>query len=138
MRAPIAVYRAGLGFLFGSRLLMLEHIGRRTGVARYVALEVVDHPHPNVYVIASGFGEQSQWFRNVMAHREVRIWTGRRRGVPASARRMAASEADTTLCRYIAAHPRAWDAMSAVLDRSLDGRVAPPDSALPMLELRIE
>lgn len=137
MRAPIALYRAGLGFLFGARLLMLEHTGRRTGLPRYVALEVVDHPDPNVYVVASGFGEKAQWFRNVMAHPDVRVWTGGRRGVPASARRMATAEADATLRRYIAAHPRAWDAMSAVLDRSIDGQVAPPDTKLPMVELRI-
>ncbi|MET8156751.1 hypothetical protein ABZT47_10295 [Sphaerisporangium sp. NPDC005289] len=31
VRAPIWLYRAGLGILFGSRLLMLEHIGRTTG-----------------------------------------------------------------------------------------------------------
>lgn len=29
-RAPIWLYRAGLGFVFGSRILMLEHVGRRS------------------------------------------------------------------------------------------------------------
>jgi hypothetical protein len=56
MRAPIWLYRARLGFLFGSRTLMLEHIGRNSGARRYVVLEVVGHPTPDVYVIASGFG----------------------------------------------------------------------------------
>jgi hypothetical protein len=35
MRAPIWLYRARLGFLFGSRTLMLEHIGRKSGARRY-------------------------------------------------------------------------------------------------------
>ena len=29
--------------MFGSRLLMLEHVGRRTCARRYVVLEVVEH-----------------------------------------------------------------------------------------------
>ena len=47
VRAPINLYRVGLGFLFGTRLLMLEHVGRRTGARRYVVLEVVDRPLSN-------------------------------------------------------------------------------------------
>jgi len=42
VRSPVAVYRARLGFIFGSRLLMLDHAGRSTGTRRYVVLEVVD------------------------------------------------------------------------------------------------
>ena len=41
VRAPIWLFRVRLGFLFGHRLLMLEHVGRKSGLARYVALEVV-------------------------------------------------------------------------------------------------
>jgi hypothetical protein len=46
VRAPVWLYRARLGFVFGSRLLMLEHTGRKTGIRRYVVLEAVDHPDP--------------------------------------------------------------------------------------------
>jgi hypothetical protein len=46
VRAPVWLYRARLGFVFGSRLLMLEHTGRKTGIRRYVVLETVDHPGP--------------------------------------------------------------------------------------------
>lgn len=58
-RAPIWIYRAGLGFVFGSRLLMLEHTGRKSGLPRQVVLEVVDHPAPDTYVVPSGFGERA-------------------------------------------------------------------------------
>ncbi|HLS79672.1 MAG TPA: nitroreductase family deazaflavin-dependent oxidoreductase, partial [Nocardia sp.] len=44
VRAPIWAFRARLGFLFGGRLLLLEHTGRTSGKARYVALETVDRP----------------------------------------------------------------------------------------------
>ncbi len=56
VRAPIWLLHARLGFLMGSRLLMLEHIGRRSGRRRHVVLEVVDRPAPGRYVVASGFG----------------------------------------------------------------------------------
>ena len=40
VRMPVWLYRARLGFLFGNRLLMVEHIGRKSGRRRYVVLEV--------------------------------------------------------------------------------------------------
>ena len=58
VRAPIWLYRARLGFVFGSRLLMLEHTGRKTGIRRYVILEAVGHPDPAAYIVAAGFGSR--------------------------------------------------------------------------------
>ncbi len=46
---------------------MLEHIGRKSGAPRYAVLEIVDHPAPDVYIVASGFGRKAQWFSNVQA-----------------------------------------------------------------------
>jgi deazaflavin-dependent oxidoreductase (nitroreductase family) len=137
MRAPIGVYRAHLGFLFGSRLLMLEHVGRKTGAARYVVLEVIRRPGPDRYVVTSGFGERAQWFRNVMAEPQVRISSGRRTAAPAMARRMAQDEADAALSDYIAGHPGAWARLKGVLEKTLDGRVDPPGTDLPMVELSL-
>ncbi|HET9117672.1 MAG TPA: nitroreductase family deazaflavin-dependent oxidoreductase, partial [Pseudonocardiaceae bacterium] len=94
MRAPIWLYRARLGFLFGSRMLMLEHIGRRSGARRCVVLEVIDHPTPNTYVVASGFGTQSQWFRNVRANPHVRVCVAGRAPTPALARMLTRAETD--------------------------------------------
>jgi deazaflavin-dependent oxidoreductase (nitroreductase family) len=136
-RAPIGIYRAGLGFLFGSRMLMLEHIGRKSGQRRYVVLEVIAHETPDSYVIASGFGESAQWFRNVMAEPQVRISTGRRRSVRAQARRMTADEADAALSSYIARHPRAWEALRRVIADAVGGRVDPPGTEVPMVELTV-
>jgi hypothetical protein len=35
VRAPIWLYRLRLGFLFGRRMLLLEHIGRKSGARRW-------------------------------------------------------------------------------------------------------
>lgn len=136
-RAPIGIYRAGMGFLFGSRMLLLEHVGRKSGQLRYVVLEVIAHESPDSYIIASGFGESAQWFRNVLAEPRVRISTGRRKSVPAQARRMTGPEADAVLSIYIARHPRAWEALKGIIAGSLEGRVDPPGTELPMVELTV-
>ena len=41
-RAPIYLYRLGLGWLFGKRTLLLNQIGRVSGKQRHVILEVVE------------------------------------------------------------------------------------------------
>ncbi|RDI64639.1 nitroreductase family deazaflavin-dependent oxidoreductase [Nocardia pseudobrasiliensis] len=132
VRAPIGIYRAGLGFVFGSRLLMLEHIGRRTGVRRYVVLEVVDRPAPDEYVIVSGFGERAQWYRNVTAWPKVRVWTGFRRAVPATATPMSEQDSARALERYARQHPRAWQNLRATIERA----TGKPVDTLPMVHLR--
>jgi len=68
---------------------MLEHRGRSCGLRRYAVLEVVDRPAPDIYVIVSGFGEASQWYRNLLADPHVRISVGWRRNADAVAKLLA-------------------------------------------------
>ena len=35
-------------------------------------------PRPATYIVASGFGQRAQWFRNLRADPRVRVWTGSR------------------------------------------------------------
>ncbi|MGY2060417.1 nitroreductase family deazaflavin-dependent oxidoreductase, partial [Nocardia gipuzkoensis] len=105
VRAPIRLYRAGFGFLFGSRMLMLGHTGRRSGLPRFVVLEVVDHPAPDDYIIVSGLGDTAQWYRNVLANPRVRVWVRARRAVPATATPLSAAESAAALDRYSREHP---------------------------------
>jgi deazaflavin-dependent oxidoreductase (nitroreductase family) len=137
-RAPIRVFRARLGFLFGSRLLMLEHVGRRTGLPRQVVLEVVAHPTPDRYVVPSGFGDRAQWFRNVQANPRVRVYAGRRGPVPATARVLGRDEADRVLAAYRRRHPRAWASFRPVVEETLGHGISEPDRALPMVELTLD
>ncbi len=39
MRAPIGPYRIGLGGLLGRRFLLLEHVGRRSGLPRHTVID---------------------------------------------------------------------------------------------------
>lgn len=95
--------------------MMLEHRGRRSGEPRYAALEVLGR-EPGALLLVSGYGPKSQWFRNVKADPEVRVWTGRLRGVPARAVVLPVDEARERLEQYRRAHSRAAAALGRTLD----------------------
>ncbi len=138
MRAPIWIYQARAGAVLGSRLLMLEHIGRKSGVRRYVVLEVVDHPTPDSYVVASGFGDKAQWFRNIKANPRVRVYIGSHAPAAATARILTQQEADRALGAYASAHPRAWERFKPVLEHTLGSPITETDTPLPIVELRLD
>ena len=135
VRAPVWLYRARLGFVFGSRLLMLEHTGRKTGIRRYVVLEAVDHPDPHTYIVAAGFGDRAQWLRNVRASPRVRVYAGYHRPVPAIARPLTSEETAAALTAYARRHPRAWAALKPVFEATLGARIDSDGTSLPMIAL---
>ena len=81
-RAPLFVYHWGLGWLFGKRLLLLTHTGRRSGLRRETLLEVVEYRKegPEV-VVANGFGPDCDWVRNIEERPGEQITVGSKRFV---------------------------------------------------------
>ncbi len=138
MRAPIWIYRARAGAIFGSRILMLEHTGRKSGLPRYAVLEVVDHPARDTYVVASGFGRKAQWFRNIRANPRVRVYAGSHAPSPATARVLGKDEADRTLAAYRSRHPKAWEQFRPVLEDTLGAAITNTGTPLPLVELRLD
>lgn len=128
VRAPIGLFRARLGFLFGSRLLLLEHLGRESGLRRYVVLEVVARPGPGRFVVVSGLGRGSQWYRNVLAQPNVRVSVGCRYRAEARAWPLDSGEGRALLDVYARRHPRAWRVLEPVLSAAAD---------VPVLEFRL-
>src|SRR5690606_7162753 len=107
VRTPVPLYRCGLGWLFGDRFVLLEHVGRRTGRRRWAVLEVVTFdPAARTVTVASCYGLASDWYRNLLARPEVTIVLGRRRqavrAVP-----LSADEAGEAMVEYARRHPRA-------------------------------
>lgn len=133
VRAPIWLYRRGLGRLVGTRILMLEHTGRLSGLPRYVCLEVVERPAPDAIVIVSGFGSRSQWYQNLRAQPECKVSIGRRQAVPATARMMSDEKARAALGRYQSVHPKAWKRLRGAIEK-VDGHAV---DGLPMVELTL-
>jgi deazaflavin-dependent oxidoreductase (nitroreductase family) len=138
MRAPIWIYKARAGALLTSRLLMLEHVGRKSGARRHVVLEVVDHPTPDTYVVASGFGTKAQWFRNILANPRARVYVGSRAPRHATARALDQDEADRVLAEYRSKRPQMWERFKPVLEETLGQPITETGSPLPLVELRLD
>lgn len=132
-RAPIRLYRAHLGWLLGPRVMLLEHLGRRSGRVRQVVLEVVDRPGGNLVIIASGFGRTADWYRNLAANPGCWVSTGMRRHVPATARLLDATDSAAWLARYQRRYPRAWKQ----LERAIVEGLGHPVEEIPMVELAL-
>ncbi len=77
-RGMVLLWRLGLGRLAGvwprgfGRLLVIEHIGRRTGV-RYLTPVNYTMVDDSLFCVAA-FGEKSDWYRNIMAKPQVAVW----------------------------------------------------------------
>lgn len=114
-RAPIWLYRLGLGWLLGKRFLLLRHTGRKSGLGRQAVLEVVRYDSEEErFIIASGFGEQSDWLLNVSKTPQVRIQVGGRQ-YAALARRLSVAEAELEMADYGRRHPRAIKTLGGIL-----------------------
>lgn len=135
VRVPVWLYRGRLGVVFGTRLLMLEHVGRKSGHRRYVVLEVIDHPAANRYVVVSGFGARAQWFQNVEANPRVRIYLGSRKPASAVAQRLDAGASAAALGRYATGHPRSWAKLRPVLEETLGAPIDQDSTDLPVIAL---
>lgn len=142
VRAPIGLFRAGLGFLLGPRFLMLQHRGRLSGEARYVMLEVTDRPAPDRILVVSGMGPKAQWYRNVLAEPRVLVSTGFRRSVRATAHALPPDEAAAVLDRYAREHAGPWAALRPVLTEwaaplAAAGGAERWQHVVPVVELRL-
>ena len=119
-RFPIKLYQANLGWLLGKRLLYMIHIGRKSGKPRQVVLEVVDHdPETDTYYVASGWGEKSDWLRNIEKTPQVYVKTGWRH-FPAAAKRLTGEEAEEALLNYNRRHPHSLQPLARYMGYRLE------------------
>ena len=76
-KAPIALYRDGPSELIRSRCVMLlTTTGRRSGQQRTTGISFM--PLDGHFIVFSGWGVRSDWYRNLLANPEVTIKVGRR------------------------------------------------------------
>jgi deazaflavin-dependent oxidoreductase (nitroreductase family) len=117
-RLPILLYKAHLGWLVGRRFLLLTHKGRKSGRPRQTVLEVVEYKQANdVLIVASGWGNQSDWYQNILKTPEVVVdFAGRQSERFAAI--MSQTQAAQTLFEYSQKYPRAY----RLLARELLGR----------------
>ena len=104
---PIIFYRLGLGGLLGESLILLNHIGRKTGNIHQVVVRVVSHNKDlDTYYIASAWGFKSQWPRNLLSHPEIAAQIGRRK-LTVNAQLLTPQQGAHVLLDYRQRHPEA-------------------------------
>lgn len=108
LRTPIWLYRWRLDWLLGHRLLLLTHIGRKSGQPRQTVLEVVQHDKmTNTFVVSSGWGEKADWLRNIQKNPDVQVQSGGQR-FSATAERLAPEQATSAVRDYANRNPIAF------------------------------
>lgn len=114
---------------------MLTHIGRKSGLRRYVVLEVVKH-EPGQWFVAAAYGEHADWFRNVRAHPEV-VVDHRGHRTPAIAQVLPVEEGAEVLADYARRHPRAARQLGRLMDVPFDPAGDPVATAqkIPIVRL---
>ncbi len=106
-RVPIYLYRFNLGWLFGHRCLLLIHRGRRSGLVRETALEVIRYdPVTRESVVLSGWGKKADWYRNISASPALEVRIGRERYVPEQTF-LDPEKTHSTIYEFASRHP--WE-----------------------------
>ena len=104
--------------------MMLTHTGRKSGLPRQTVLEVIQHDKAsNTYYVFAGFGEKSDWLKNVEKTPEVVINVGRRR-FHALAMRLSTEEAELKLLDYARRYPVAIRVLPRMMGYKVDGTEA--------------
>jgi deazaflavin-dependent oxidoreductase (nitroreductase family) len=99
-RAPAWLYAHNLGWLLGRRFLHLAHRGRHSGRRYVTVLEVVAADRSSrEFTVVSGFGQRSDWLRNVEAGGLIEV-TVRSEAFAADDRRLEVNEAVSVLENY--------------------------------------
>jgi deazaflavin-dependent oxidoreductase (nitroreductase family) len=102
-RAPIVLYRIGLGGLMPMQLLITT-VGRRSGQPRHAVVDVLRHDAAtDTYHVVSAYGETSDWYRNLKANPAVCVQVRWRR-FPARAAALPQDEAEELLLDYWRRH----------------------------------
>jgi deazaflavin-dependent oxidoreductase (nitroreductase family) len=105
LRAPIWMYRLGLGGLLGKKFILLNHTGRKSGLPRQAVLEVVIYDREtNIIYINAGFGTRSQWYQNLLAQPETSIQIGWRK-MEIRARQLSPQEGGELFLKFIKTAP---------------------------------
>jgi deazaflavin-dependent oxidoreductase (nitroreductase family) len=119
-RMPLMIYRLGLGPWMGERFIHLVHTGRKSGKLREVVLEVVEYKQEeDTYYLASGWGERSDWYRNILKTPQVEAQVGQRR-FRGRAEKVTLDQAAELFSRYGRRHPRALKTLARVMGYRID------------------
>lgn len=137
VRVPVKLFEWGLGWLFGGRLVLLHHRGRRSGRQYRTALEVVGRrDEPATWYVVAGWGERADWLQNLRSHPQTSLMVGRR-VVPVVADVLDPGRAADVYTEYTRARPATARLVGRLI--GVDIRHDPPErlaARMPIVALR--
>lgn len=96
-RAPLYLWRMGLGFVLPSQMLVLTTTGRKSGQPRHT---MVEYSYiSGTFYLVSGWGEQTQWSQNLLADPYVTVQPVQGGVVTGTARRV--TDADEMAALFV-------------------------------------
>jgi deazaflavin-dependent oxidoreductase (nitroreductase family) len=105
-RFPIVFFQLRMDWVFGGKILLLRHNGRKSGKERTAALEVVRvEAENNRYYVCSGFGKRANWYQNLVANPAVEIRVGGK-NKPVKATFLSPDDCGDEMVRYVKNHPK--------------------------------
>jgi deazaflavin-dependent oxidoreductase (nitroreductase family) len=119
-KQPIWIYKLGLGWLIGKRVLLLHTTGRKTGKHRITPLEYSYDPAADVYTVMAGWSGKTDWYRNACANPHVYVQVGRR-AFHAVARPVSREGVAEMLAEMVQINPRALRMFARWSDEPVDG-----------------
>jgi deazaflavin-dependent oxidoreductase (nitroreductase family) len=72
-KAPLILWRMGLGPIIGRVILVLTHTGRKSGLPHHTMVEF--HQLDGVIYVPCAFGSRSDWYKNITVDPHVTIQT---------------------------------------------------------------
>jgi deazaflavin-dependent oxidoreductase (nitroreductase family) len=102
-KLPLLLYRLRLGWLLGTRFMMLTHVGRHSGKVRRTILAVLrfDATTKEIYAVSAWKG--SDWYSNIQASPALEVETAFVRYTPLQ-RTLSPEEITTTFMEYRKKH----------------------------------
>ncbi|MEV6866093.1 nitroreductase family deazaflavin-dependent oxidoreductase [Streptosporangium subroseum] len=121
LRAPVWLHRHDLGWMLGERFLYLATQGRHTSLRRETILEVVHLDRSTGAVcVVSGWGDRSDWYRNLQLRPALEIRLGKHRLLAPEHHFLNAEQCHSILLSYRDAHPHAWRRLAPMIGLPID------------------
>jgi deazaflavin-dependent oxidoreductase (nitroreductase family) len=120
-RLPVYLYRLKLGWLLGGRFVLINHLGRKTGLPRQAVVEVVERDlGDGSIIVVAGYGPQTQWYQNLRAHPETIIQIGNRK-IRVVANFITPEAGEEVILRYIGRYGNIAAKLFAMMGYEWDG-----------------
>lgn len=120
-RIPVYFYRIGLGWLFGSRFVLINHTGRKSGKPYQAVVEIVERDKPTGSItIVAAYGSQTQWYQNLRALPKTMIQCGRRK-IEVTSQFVPPEDGEEIMARYFNRYGRITGWLFSILGYTWDG-----------------